>query len=135
MDVSEALRKQARLLENEIDSKLVAYSKLCSNYTSTALSSSSASAQQSNTSSDLLFASLSNELEEALKKLTTVNSRMSEALNSETSVNSSATVHTMQVKFRALFTLIIAKILDIKNHVSEFENKSIIDYHEFLDLI
>jgi Golgi SNAP receptor complex protein 1 len=101
----EALRKQARQLENEIDSKLVAYSKLCSNYTSTALSSVSVNVaaaaaqqqQQPNTSSDLLFATLSNDLEDALKKLTTVNGRMSEALNSESNVNSSATVHTMQV--------------------------------------
>jgi hypothetical protein len=108
--LKQALRKQARQLENEIDSKLVSYSKLCSNYTSTALlantasSASSVSPSASNTSSDLLFATLSNELEEALKKLTTVNSRMTEALNSETGVNSNATVHTLQVN---IFTRII----------------------------
>ena len=98
----ESLRKQARQLENEIDSKLVAYSKLSSNYTTSNLPMSGlamTSAGQSSTSnntSDLLFSSLSNEIEDALKKLTNVNSKMSDSLNSEANINSSATVHTLQ---------------------------------------
>ena len=54
----------------------------------------------SSASSDLLFVTLSNEIEEALKKLTFVNSKMSDAIGNEmmSDVNSSGTVHTLQVR-------------------------------------
>lgn len=107
----ESLRKQARQLENEIDSKLVAFSKLCSNYTTSMLtsrptSSSVGQQQQQNgassgansSSSDLMFMTLSNELEEAIKKLTNINTKMGESLNmaENASINSNATIHTLQ---------------------------------------
>jgi hypothetical protein len=41
---------------------------------------------------------LSNEIEEALKKLTNLNAKMNDVLNSENNVNSSATMHTLQVR-------------------------------------
>lgn len=46
--------------------------------------------------SDLMFMTLSNELEEALKKLTNINTKMSESLATESGVNSNATIHTLQ---------------------------------------
>lgn len=95
------MRKQARLLENEIDSKLVAYSKLCSSFAASSYTNSaSAKPAGSSTSSDLLFTTLSNEIEEALKKLTFVNNKMSDSIGTEmlNDVNSSGTVHTLQVK-------------------------------------
>jgi hypothetical protein len=49
-------------------------------------------------SSDLLFITLSNEIEESLKKLNQINTRMSDSLNGESGdSSSSATVHTLQV--------------------------------------
>jgi len=108
----ESLRKQARQLENEIDSKLVGFSKLCNNfaassYTSPAAaalnsslartSSGSTSPGASSSSSDLIFLTLSNEIEDALKKLTALNGKMSESLNNENVISSSGTVHTLQV--------------------------------------
>jgi len=104
----EGLRKQARQLENEIDSKLVGYSKLCSNFAAASYSSSSAASSPmrgvnastspgaSSSSSDLLFMTLTNEIEEALKKLTALNGKMSDSINNENVVSSSGTVHTLQ---------------------------------------
>lgn len=102
----ESLRKQARQLENEIDSKLVGFSKLCSNFAASSYSTPSSPNSNANTmrtstsanssSSDLLFMTLTNEIEEALKKLTILNGKMSDCLNNENSINSSATVHTLQ---------------------------------------
>lgn len=51
-------------------------------------------------SSDLLFATLSNEIEDLISRLTTINSKMSETLNTETGPNSNATVHTLQVNLK-----------------------------------
>ncbi len=108
----ESLRKQARQLENEIDSKLVGFSKLCNNfatssYTSisapgvnsalTRNNSSSVSPGLNSPSSDLIFLTLSNEIEDALKKLTALNGKMTESLNNENVISSSGTVHTLQV--------------------------------------
>jgi hypothetical protein len=102
-----ALRKQARQLENEIDSKLVSFSKLCSNFTASSYATSNSLSRASSvagspngpnsSSSDLIFMTLSNEIEEALKKLTALNGKMSDSLNSENVINSSSTIHTLQV--------------------------------------
>ncbi|CAF0821095.1 unnamed protein product [Brachionus calyciflorus] len=90
----ESLRKQARQLENETDSKLVAFSKLCSNYSTSVITSGKT--PSSNTSSDLLFITLSNEIEDLLSKLNAINTKMSECLSAEGGMNSNATVHTLQ---------------------------------------
>lgn len=103
----ESLRKQARQLENEIDSKLVSFSKLCSNFSSSSYTATSpnslartnsghGSPGPNSSSSDLIFLTLSNEIEEALKKLTTLNGKMSDSLNNENVISSSGTVHTLQ---------------------------------------
>lgn len=89
-----ALRKQARQLENETDSKLVNFSKLCSTYSTSVIANGKATS--SNTSSDLLFITLSNEIEDLLSKLNTINGKMSDCLNTEGAMNSNATVHTLQ---------------------------------------
>lgn len=86
-----ALRKQARQLENETDSKLITFSKLCTNYSASVITDG----KNTNMSSDLLFATLSNEIEDLISKLTTINSKMSDCLSTE--ANSNATVHTLQV--------------------------------------
>ena len=106
-----ALRKQARQLENEIDSKLVGFSKLCTSFSATKSSliqssgsaSASGNAGDPSASSDLLFVTLSNEIEDALKKLTSINNRMSDSLNGDAVEMSSpsATVHTLQVSYMA----------------------------------
>lgn len=115
-----ALRKQARQLENEIDSKLVSFSKLCSNYTASLVTSPSAYSNRSSTSSpsgppqnnasssDLLFMTLSNELEDLIKKLTNINTKMSENLGAENGVNSNATVHTLQVYLENIFQFLFS---------------------------
>ena len=88
---------------------MVGFSKLCSNFAVSSYSpptspnkinnnSSSSTGSVSSSSSDLIFVTLSNEIEEALKKLTVINGKMNEIVNKENnSLNSSATVHTLQV--------------------------------------
>jgi golgi SNAP receptor complex member 1 len=105
----EALRKQARSLENEIDSKLMTFSKLCSNYqtgspsTSNTYSSlknnlSPSTSQGASSSSEMLYLTLSNEIDDALKKLTNVNGKMTESLSIDSNQGlSSANNHTLQV--------------------------------------
>lgn len=58
-----------------------------------------ASSGANSSSSDLMFMTLSNELEEAIKKLTNINTKMGESLNmaENASINSNATIHTLQV--------------------------------------
>lgn len=101
----ETLRKQARQLENEIDSKLVAFSKLSSSFSSSSGPNSNNINSNNNNpnnqqSSDLHFGTLSNELEESLKKLTVINNRMSDILNSDdhsgSASLSSGNIHTLQ---------------------------------------
>jgi len=99
----ESLRKQARQLENEIDSKLVGFSKLSSNFTVSSISNnktpnSTPSTPTSTTagSSDLLFVTLSKEIEDALARLTILNGKMSDCLNSESMSNANGVVHTLQ---------------------------------------
>jgi Golgi SNAP receptor complex protein 1 len=84
----ESLRKQARQLENEIDSKLVGFSKLCSNIATASITNRSPSSQQNQSqsaaaqsSADLLFPTLSNEIEDALKKLNLINGKMSDSIS------------------------------------------------------
>ena len=44
-----------------------------------------------------MFLTLSNEIEDALKRLTALNGKMSDCLNNENTIQSSGTVHTLQV--------------------------------------
>lgn len=92
----ENLRKQARQAENEIDSKLVSFSKLCSSFTAPRDSVSDSSMLNNNTS-DTIFETLSIEIEQLLKKLTMINNKMSDSIGvTEITDTSNANVHTLQ---------------------------------------
>ncbi|XP_059052417.1 Golgi SNAP receptor complex member 1 [Achroia grisella] len=82
----EELRKQARLLENDIDVKLVAFSKLGM---STAPSLSSETAPLIN--SEDMFDTMSMELQQLLNKLSSINDKMGDI-----APNGAATMHTIK---------------------------------------
>lgn len=63
---------------------------------SSSANNGAAAGTSTSTTSDLMFMTLSNELDEAIKKLTNINSKMSESLANESGVNSNATIHTLQ---------------------------------------
>ncbi|XP_050353228.1 Golgi SNAP receptor complex member 1 [Nymphalis io] len=83
----EDVRKQARLLENDIDVKLVAFSKLGMSTTSSGLSSETAPL----INSDDMFDTMSMELQQLLNKLSSINDRMADLAPSGT-----ATLHTIK---------------------------------------
>ena len=69
-----------------------------------------AQSQSGQSSSDLLFVTLSNEIEDSLKKLNAINGKMSESLNGEhnndtSSAANSGNVYTLQVIFQLLTCL------------------------------
>lgn len=86
----EDLRKQARQHENEIDAKLMSFSKLCSNYVA---HDQNDSLSTSSTSSS--FEAVSIEIEKLLERLSDINKRMSDVVPSLLGPNSAAT-HTLQ---------------------------------------
>jgi len=86
----EDLRKQARQHENEIDAKLMSFSKLCSNYLAHDQSNSSTS-----TSTSSSFETMSTEIEKLLELLSEINQRMSDVVPSLLGSNSGAP-HTLQ---------------------------------------
>jgi Golgi SNAP receptor complex protein 1 len=88
----EDLRKQARQLENEIDTKLMSFSKLCSNYVVHDQNDTSSSATTTSPSS---FETMSIEIEKLLERLSDMNKRMSDVVPSLLGPNSAAT-HTLQ---------------------------------------
>ncbi|XP_033099508.1 Golgi SNAP receptor complex member 1-like [Anneissia japonica] len=97
----EDLRKQARQLENELDLKLVSFSKLGTSYSSQKndhdYNSSDSSPLLGGSNSDRMFETMSMEIEQLLAKLTEVNDRMSEYTNSVSSLApSAALLHTLQ---------------------------------------
>ncbi|XP_018784217.1 PREDICTED: Golgi SNAP receptor complex member 1 [Bactrocera latifrons] len=85
----DALRKQARHLENEIDLKLVAFSKIGAG-TGTSLHSSS-STDTSPLLGEHVFDSLSEEISQMLDKLSSLNENMSEL-----PATGAAAIHTLQ---------------------------------------
>uniref|UniRef100_A0A8C1SMB5 Golgi SNAP receptor complex member 1 n=1 Tax=Cyprinus carpio TaxID=7962 RepID=A0A8C1SMB5_CYPCA len=96
------LRKQARQLENELDLKLVSFSKLCTSYSSSrdgrrGDSSSDTTPLLSNSTQDRMFETMSVEIEQLLAKLTGVNDKMAEYTSTPgvTSLNA-ALMHTLQ---------------------------------------
>ncbi|CAF0751058.1 unnamed protein product [Rotaria sp. Silwood1] len=86
----EDLRKQARQHENEIDSKLMSFSKLCSNYVAHDPNDASSS-----TCTPSSFETMSIEIEKLLERLSDINKRMSDVVPSLLGPNSAAT-HTLQ---------------------------------------
>ncbi|KAK2150094.1 hypothetical protein LSH36_424g02103 [Paralvinella palmiformis] len=93
------LRKHARQLENEIDLKLVSFSKLGTSYGSfkDVGGSSDTVPLLNKSSSDHMFETMAMEIEQLLAKLTEVNDQMSEYTHNLT-VNSqnAALLHTLQ---------------------------------------
>ncbi|GLH01696.1 hypothetical protein R5R35_012662 [Gryllus longicercus] len=88
------LRKQARQLENEIDIKLVSFSKL-----GTSHGNSSYKSESSDTvpllSGEHMFETMALEIEQLLSKLSNINEKMGE-VSSGQAPTSSAILHTMQ---------------------------------------
>ncbi|XP_076831964.1 Golgi SNAP receptor complex member 1 isoform X1 [Brachyhypopomus gauderio] len=98
----EDLRKQARQLENELDLKLVSFSKLCTSYSGSrdgrrGDSSSDTTPLLNNSTQDRMFETMSVEIEQLLAKLTGVNDKMAEYASTPgvTSLNA-ALMHTLQ---------------------------------------
>uniref|UniRef100_A0AAY4D5I8 Golgi SNAP receptor complex member 1 n=1 Tax=Denticeps clupeoides TaxID=299321 RepID=A0AAY4D5I8_9TELE len=97
----EDLRKQARQLENELDLKLVSFSKLCTSYSSSRDGrrgdSSDTTPLLNNSTQDRMFDTMSVEIEQLLAKLTAVNDKMAEYSSTPgvTSLNA-ALMHTLQ---------------------------------------
>ncbi|XP_067113209.1 Golgi SNAP receptor complex member 1-like [Osmerus mordax] len=99
----EELRKQARQLENELDLKIVSFSKLCTSYTTsrdprhgdTRLDSLPLSGCSQNGTG--LLDAVATELEQLLARLTGVNDMMSEYTSTPgTSSHNTAQMHTLQ---------------------------------------
>lgn len=97
----EDLRKQARQLENELDLKLVSFSKLCTSYSSSRDGrrgdSSDTQPLLCNSTQDRMFETMSVAIEQLLAKLTGVNDKMAEYTSTPgvTSLNA-ALMHTLQ---------------------------------------
>ncbi|XP_053562109.1 Golgi SNAP receptor complex member 1 isoform X1 [Bombina bombina] len=100
----EDLRKQARQLENELDLKLVSFSKLCTSYSHNSAREGRRDRYSSDTtpllngsSQDHMFETMAVEIEQLLAKLTLVNDKMAEYSSTAgvTSVNA-ALMHTLQ---------------------------------------
>ncbi|XP_010119018.1 PREDICTED: Golgi SNAP receptor complex member 1-like, partial [Chlamydotis macqueenii] len=94
------LRKQARQLENELDLKLVSFSKLCTSYSGTRdgrRNSSDTTPLLNGSSQDRMFETMAVEIEQLLGKLTGINDKMAEYTNSAgvPSLNA-ALMHTLQ---------------------------------------
>ncbi|XP_059829329.1 Golgi SNAP receptor complex member 1 isoform X1 [Hemitrygon akajei] len=100
----EDLRKQARQLENELDLKLVSFSKLCTSYSGATTRDGRRDRYSSDTtpllngsSQDRMFETMAVEIEQLLAKLTGVNDKMAEYTSTPgvTSLNA-ALMHTLQ---------------------------------------
>ncbi|KPP77680.1 golgi snap receptor complex member 1-like, partial [Scleropages formosus] len=95
------MRKQARQLENELDLKLVSFSKLCTSYSSSRDGrrgdSSDTTPLLNNSTQDRMFETMAVEIEQLLAKLTGLNDKMAEYSSAPgvTSLNA-ALMHTLQ---------------------------------------
>ncbi|MEQ2277390.1 Golgi SNAP receptor complex member 1, partial [Xenotaenia resolanae] len=97
----EDLRKQARQLENELDLKLVSFSKLCTSYSSSRDGRRGDTLDTTpllnNSTQDRMFDTMSVEIEQLLAKLTGVNDKMAEYTNTPgTASLNAALMHTLQ---------------------------------------
>nr|XP_033488227.1 Golgi SNAP receptor complex member 1 isoform X2 [Epinephelus lanceolatus] len=98
----EDLRKQARQLENELDLKLVSFSKLCTSYSSSrdgrrGGDTSDTTPLLNNSTQDRMFDTMSVEIEQLLAKLTAVNDKMAEYTNAPSTASlNAALMHTLQ---------------------------------------
>ncbi|CAF1264912.1 unnamed protein product [Rotaria sp. Silwood1] len=91
----EDLRKQARQLENEIDTKLMSFSKLCSNYVARDHLTNHHNIDSPTTSTSSSFETMSIEIEKLLERLSDINKCMTDAIPTLLGPNTAAT-HTLQ---------------------------------------
>ncbi|CAF2112827.1 unnamed protein product [Rotaria magnacalcarata] len=89
------LRKQARQLENEIDTKLMSFSKLCSNYVARDHTTNHLGIDSPITSTSTSFETMSIEIEKLLERLSDINKCMNEAIPTLLGPNTAA-AHTLQ---------------------------------------
>lgn len=94
MSTWEDLRKQARKLENEIDLKLVAFSKLGTN--SAAVYRNENSDVEPLLSPEDMLGNMTQEIEQLLSKLTAVNEKLTEFSEKNENFGSSAMRHVLQ---------------------------------------
>ncbi|KAM4620061.1 Golgi SNAP receptor complex member 1-like [Polymixia lowei] len=95
----EDLRKQARQIENELDLKLVSFSKLCTSYSSGNFDHRQRDSRSgpAGSSQDNLLVAMTTELEQLLASLTVVNDKMAEYTNTPgASSHNAALMHTLQ---------------------------------------
>lgn len=90
----EDLRKQARKLENELDAKLIHFTKLGVNSCSSTYKNEDD--REPLLSSDHLLDTVAEEIEQLLSKLTVINDKMAEINNNDAVVGGPAMVHTLQ---------------------------------------
>ncbi|GIY78596.1 golgi SNAP receptor complex member 1 [Caerostris extrusa] len=93
----EELRREARQLENEIDLKLVSFSKLGTSYGSQEYRNENSDTVPllSSTNSDHMFETMALEIEQLLSKLTDVNDKMISYCQTQ-AVPGSTVTHTLQ---------------------------------------
>ncbi|XP_036392871.1 Golgi SNAP receptor complex member 1 [Megalops cyprinoides] len=97
----EDLRRQARQLENELDLKLVSFSKLCTSYSSSHDrhhgDSSDTTPLLNNSTQGRLFETMAVEIEQLLAKLTGVNDKLAEYISTPgVASQNAALMHTLQ---------------------------------------
>ncbi|KAM7374518.1 hypothetical protein PAMP_007171 [Pampus punctatissimus] len=91
------LRKQARQHENELDLKLVSFSKLCTSYSSNNQQTRGSRSDSVVSSHDNMLVAMTTELEQLLANLTAVNDKMAEYTNTPgVSSHNAALMHTLQ---------------------------------------
>ncbi|KAG7516734.1 Golgi SNAP receptor complex member 1-like [Solea senegalensis] len=91
----EDLRKEARQLENELDLKLVSFSKLCTSYSSS--NSREQRTRNSSSSQDNMLVAMTTELQQLLANLSAVNDKMAEYTSTPgVSSHNAALMHTLQ---------------------------------------
>ncbi|XP_005727948.1 Golgi SNAP receptor complex member 1-like isoform X1 [Pundamilia nyererei] len=95
----EDLRKQARQLENELDLKLVSFSKLCTSYTSSSPDQRMRDSRSDSlgSSHDNSLVAMTTELDQLLANLTAVNDKMAECTSTPgASSHNAGLMHTLQ---------------------------------------
>ncbi|KAF7656782.1 hypothetical protein LDENG_00036290 [Lucifuga dentata] len=92
----EDLRKQARQLENELDLKLVSFSKLCTSSSSLDQQRRDSRSDSVGLSQDTMMVAMTTELEQLLADLTAVNDNMAEYTNTQGASHNAALRHTLQ---------------------------------------
>ena len=92
----EGLRKQARALENEIDLKLVSFSKLGTNYSRATTTTSDSDKQPLLGGAEAGIESLESDLESLLSQLSAINDEMAGYAAGAGDARSAAIHHTLQ---------------------------------------